>query len=509
MRAKSENVPLAFFIVVLVLVLTPALYAMARLVSFHESAGQTVVYLDSPELMADAGKFRCTRMPAGDFDIRDYSYNVVRTPTPSRMYRYKTNLPAEPPVQIHLLAMEGGSGRVVVEKSDKPVWLVLLSARAGIWHVQQAPGADLQKVVTNQDVSEIRFSDVLPDRVTGILDYLLGNDAVPAQAPEILVMPNSSCLKKFTRFQSYDDQAGFLNALASIRAWLGHPEKSFQSAELPSYFGTAFRIPFTEVPIAPERLAAVKKLAEKPPSATGRRAAAVHRREALTAALQQYADMPRRNDVKSITFSSPADFVGTLGEYRNRKLLPSSMPISRPGSRSGGVASWYALADYRNAYSTRVPSGRTEDACGRDQRLLIIEGTPETNIVKCAWGSQLYFMGGGDDDVQDSWGDDVIYGGPGDDIIDAGWGNDLLFFNYGWGQDTVTKTCHDSSYIPQDSVGSTKVHWDRTWPYKNFIVFGKDVRSDDIVSVNDKLVHKETGDSITIDGNCFNVVYWP
>jgi Ca2+-binding RTX toxin-like protein len=226
--------------------------------------------------------------------------------------------------------------------------------------------------------------------------------------------------------------------------------------------------------------------------------------------LQQYADMPRRDDVNAITFSSAADFLKTLGEYRTRKLLPSSMPKSQPGARGAGVASWYGFADYQDAYTKRVPSGET-NACGSgvDRRLLIIEGTGETNIVKCSHGNQLYFMREGDDHVDDSWDDDIIYGGPGNDILDAGWGNDLLFFNYGWGQDTVRKTCHSSSYVPQDSINSANVYWAPDWPYKNFIVFGKDVRREDIVSVNDKLVHKVTGDSISIDGNCFNVVYWP
>ena len=45
----------------------------------------------------------------------------------------------------------------------------------------------------------------------------------------------------------------------------------------------------------------------------------------------------------------------------------------------------------------------------------------------------------------------------------------------------------------------------------SLIVFGKDVAAEDIVGVNDKIVHGQTGDSITISitikGDCFNTVF--
>ena len=38
---------------------------------------------------------------------------------------YKTNLEADPPVSVHILSIRGGSGRVVVSESEKPVWLCI------------------------------------------------------------------------------------------------------------------------------------------------------------------------------------------------------------------------------------------------------------------------------------------------------------------------------------------------------------------------------------------------
>ncbi len=257
-----------------------------------------------------------------------------------------------------------------------------------------------------------------------------------------------------------------------------------------------------------ERPAAVEKIAQPPPKT----AAASSSEPARPSASQfeRYANMPRSADVTPVTFRSTSEFLEVLESYRTKGLIPSLMPASGRGGRGLDIAEWYSISDYRGAYTKRVPTGTTEDACtsSRERELLVIEGTDDTNIVKCAWGKQLYFMRGGDDRIDDSWEDDIIYAGPGDDVIEAGWGNDLIFFNYGWGQDVVDKTCHQASYQPQDSAASQEISWSSNWPFKNFIVFGKDVAEEDIVSINNKLVHKQTGDSITIKGDCFNTVFW-
>ena len=211
-----------------------------------------------------------------------------------------------------------------------------------------------------------------------------------------------------------------------------------------------------------------------------------------------------------ITFGDTGEFLSALESYRAKGLIPPSMPASGRGGEGRNPAEWYSISEYRRAYTKRVPTGTTDDACttSRDREFLVIEGTDGANIVKCAWGKQLYFMRGGDDRIDDSWEDDIIYAGPGNDVIEAGWGNDLIFFNFGWGQDVVDKTCHQASYRPQESIGSQSTSWSSNWPYTNFIVFGRDVAEEDIVAVKDKLVHKHTGDSITIKGDCFNTVFW-
>ena len=274
------------------------------------------------------------------------------------------------------------------------------------------------------------------------------------------------------------------------------------------HLADSYRQPQDNVVDTGERPAAVAKLAEPPPAAAS--ASTSEAAGPSASEFERYANMQRRADVSAVTFGSASEFLTALESYRTKGLIPSLMPASGRGSRGLDEAEWYSLSDYRSAYTTRVPTGTTEDACksSREIEFLVIEGTDGTNIVKCAWGKQLYFMRGGDDRIDDSWEDDIIYAGPGNDVIEAGWGNDLIFFNFGWGQDVVDKTCHQAPYQPQDSAGSQGISWSSNWPYKNFIVFGKGVAEEDIVSVNNKLVHKQTGDSITIKGNCFNTVFW-
>ncbi len=494
--------------VVLGVALLATAWAASRLAQFQQTRQETVLYTDAPEFEMSPRNPGCRQTRNPELDIRDYSNNVVTRPTPTSVYRYKTNLDAEPPVHIHILSIRGGSGRVVVSKTNKPVWLVLVSSQPAIWHIERAPGATLERVIASRAISELRFSDRLVAETGSILDLLLGEEPKTAALPELQLIPQSNCLANFQRFQEYEDRKKFVSTLVGMRAWLGHPEMSFQSASHPSYFELPFRVPFAEPDVSIERLAAVAKLAEPPRAEAG--AGATQSEGPASGEFERFANMERRSDIKAVTFASPREFLAALDAYRNKGLLPSLMPASAPGGRGLDVAKWYSLSDYRNAYTRRVPTGVTQDACngGRDHEFLIIEGTDGTNDVKCSWGKQMYFTRGGDDRIDDSWEDDIIYSGPGDDIIDAGWGNDLLFFNYGWGQDTVDKTCHHAPYRPQDSAGSKKVNWSRDWPYKNFIVFGQDVARDDIVRVNNKLVHKQTGDSITFKNDCFNVIYW-
>ena len=492
--------------------LVAAGWAIVRLAEYQIHNTETVVFVDgaSPEFTRQS--LQCStgsRVPA--LDVTDYSYNVTQSQQPSGLYRYKTNLDALPPVDVHVLVNRGGSGRVVLRNTDKPVWLVLLSTQRAIWHVETRPGANLERIVTNERVSEIRFSSAIGASAESLVDLFLGEHTSTTQPPAIDILPHSNCFVRLTRFQDVADRTRHEPAIRSLRLLLGHPESSLQAADEPSYFDRPLFVPFDEPDISPSRLAEVLRRAD-PLSNRARPAenspGAVEERQSE---LQRIANMARDESVVPKELATPTEFISLLEEYQRRDLLPPSLPRSAPGSRVLSVADWYSLADYRRAYRREVPTGQTPDACngGRDRDFLIVEGGAGSNVVGCAWGNQMYFMRGGDDEIDDSWEDDIINAGPGNDIIDAGWGNDIVFFNYGWGEDQLRKTCTGAAYVPQNTARASTVRWSQDWSYKNFIVFGKDIRRDDIVAIGNKLVHRETGDSVTVSGNCFNLVFWP
>ena len=504
---KTYGVLIAFLSVCLI----AAGWTIIRLVEYQRHSAQSVVFIDGPSPEFSRPRLQCsTGSGARELDIADYSFNVTETRRPSGLYRYKTNLDAVPPVDVHVVVIRGGSGRVVLDPTDQPVWLVLLSTQAAIWHVETRPGADLERIITSEAVSEIRFSSDFGRSADSFRELLLNGEASAPELPSIDVLPQSNCLVRLTRFQEFEERRRHEAAIQSLRSLIGHPELSLQAAAQPSYFDRPFFVPFEEPDISPVRLADVLRRADP---VSREELSAENSASAVSVTISEFeriANMPRDENVVPKVLANAAALVSLLEEYQRKNLLPSLLPRSTTSTRGLSVAGWYSVADYRSAYRRNVPAGETEDACdgGRGRDFLIVEGNAGRNIVHCARGNQMYFMRGGDDEIDDSWDDDIINAGPGNDTIDAGWGNDIIFFNYGWGEDQIRKTCHFAAYVPQDAPRASTVQWSQEWPYMNFLVFGKDVRRDDIVVFDDKLVHRQTGDSITINGNCFNLVFW-
>jgi hypothetical protein len=117
---KTVSISIAIFSILLI----SSLWVIFKLIKFHENNDPVVVYTDSPALIANVKRFQCTPSPTVVLDINDYSYNVLEKPLATPIYRYTSILDAEPPVHIHILTMQAGSGRVIVEKSDKPIGYV-------------------------------------------------------------------------------------------------------------------------------------------------------------------------------------------------------------------------------------------------------------------------------------------------------------------------------------------------------------------------------------------------
>ncbi len=185
--------------IVLGIALLATAWAASRLAQFQQTRQELVLYTDAPELQMSPRVPGCRQVRNFDLDIRDYSSNVAARPAPTPVYRYKTNLDAEPPVHVHILSIRGGSGRVVVSETNKPVWLVLISSQPAIWHIERAPGATLERVIASRAISELHFTDELVADTDSVFDLLLGDTPEAVGLPDVQLIPQTNCLANFPR----------------------------------------------------------------------------------------------------------------------------------------------------------------------------------------------------------------------------------------------------------------------------------------------------------------------
>ncbi len=122
--------------------------------------------------------------------------------------------------------------------------------------------------------------------------------------------------------------------------------------------------------------------------------------------------------------------------------------------------------------------------------------------------NQLFLGGPGNDKITDLQGNKIINGGTGNDQIFAGRGRKILVFEKGWGNDEVKADCRDS-IITKNSIPD-KNPLNRYWTFKfsNFVVFGPQVREQDMEWDGLTYRNKVTGDSVTFNNKCYNFVFY-
>ncbi len=136
-----------------------------------------------------------------------------------------------------------------------------------------------------------------------------------------------------------------------------------------------------------------------------------------------------------------------------------------------------------------------------EDEIILALGNKNHSIV-CNAGDTAGILGTGDNWVDDATGNDIYYPGKGNDTIDAGSGNDILIFDSHWGHDKVILRSHK---VNRDSI----LGYDGSypWEYSDFIIFGKEVKREDIVWQGKKLYHLTTGDSIELNTKEVNILF--
>jgi hypothetical protein len=144
------------------------------------------------------------------------------------------------------------------------------------------------------------------------------------------------------------------------------------------------------------------------------------------------------------------------------------------------------------------------------QEVGILIGDDRSNSINCptsfplSSSDALYISGPGNDTITAATGNKIINAGSGDDKINIGAGRAIIVLEDSWGKDTLTIDCAGSKValneIPQDIA----VPWIN--PFTNFIVLSPRINQASVVWKDKVLTNLATGDTLTVNENCFNLV---
>ncbi len=144
----------------------------------------------------------------------------------------------------------------------------------------------------------------------------------------------------------------------------------------------------------------------------------------------------------------------------------------------------------------------------------IIIGTSGKDAINCdtsrntngmSQEADMMLIGGPEDDViVDTMGNRIVNGGTGNDTIKLAIGRSIIVLDASWGKDTLTVDCMGSSIAPSEIPTGFSIPW--VYQTANFIVLGNSINPKDVEWNGNVLTHKITGDTLTVNQNCFTVV---
>lgn len=149
--------------------------------------------------------------------------------------------------------------------------------------------------------------------------------------------------------------------------------------------------------------------------------------------------------------------------------------------------------------------------CQKDAALYdIVTGDNGDNRLECNAPASVValdrvFLGGpGNDTIVSAFGNRIIDAGTGDDNITAGPGRTIILLDDAWGKDTLTVDCAQTTIQKDEIPANFPVPW--TNEYTNFIVLSPSLNRADISWNGLVLTNKSTGDTLSVNQNCFNLI---
>ena len=134
-----------------------------------------------------------------------------------------------------------------------------------------------------------------------------------------------------------------------------------------------------------------------------------------------------------------------------------------------------------------------------DNRIVCETAAPPTAL------DRLFLGGPGNDDMISAYGNRILNAGTGDDKMTAGPGRTIVILDDAWGKDTLTVDCtHTKVNLQSELPTSFPIPW--VQPYTNFILLSPRINPADVEWNGLVLTNKTTGDTLSVNEKCFNLV---
>lgn len=139
----------------------------------------------------------------------------------------------------------------------------------------------------------------------------------------------------------------------------------------------------------------------------------------------------------------------------------------------------------------------------------VFSGGIDDDIMVCPRASEglarMIISGPGNDTIKTGGSVSIVDSGGGNDVIQAGSDLTIMFFHTLEGKKTINMDCQAASMQGKRLSSDYPLSW--IYPYRHFIVFGPQVIEGNLVTKGNTIKDPITEGEITINGNCFNLVY--
>ncbi len=159
-----------------------------------------------------------------------------------------------------------------------------------------------------------------------------------------------------------------------------------------------------------------------------------------------------------------------------------------------------------------IESPQTSLKCvkGTSSSTGVLIGDDGPNTLACAendptTGIDQIFLGGpGNDTIVDNSGNRIVNAGSGNDTITLGAGRSIVVLEDGWGQDSLNVDCKGAAIAQNEIPANFPVPW--VSKFTNFIVLSPRIQADVVKWNGNVLTNTSTGDTLTVNENCFTLI---